>query len=341
MHPQPGAKFVFPPEKHFLHPVQGLVILVWVILPDNQLSVEAEAGSFSWSSLFFLFLFYPSPTSNWCSLSTASSLRYWQCPYSLTSWQGPVWPPVAHTSNDPLHPVSPFETCWPALQGHSPHPSWTSSKIRTLSCGISEPFFFLFGTRLVFFFFFMGTVIHEFCNCFGSQLDWFPGGSPPGHINIMAGDGAEHQNNTTKGSSHMLPMANCKGAVKQSKLEAHKSLRIKPSLHMSTQTNKQSPKLAASEQACTDFPPCTLNCQHFMHCPNKHFLFFSSSTKTFFSFPFPQKLSFLSISTEPLFRALCCVQLAHPTCVLIVLCYFGGYLCPCKNSLRSTADMAW
>ena len=139
----------------------------------------------------------------------------------------------------------------------------------------------------------MGTVIHEFCNCFGSQLDWFPGGSPPGHINIMAGDGAEHQNNTAKGSSHMLPMANCKGAVKQSKLEAHKSLRIKPSLHMSTQTNKQSPKLAASEQACTDFPPCTLNCQHLLHCPNKHFLFFSSSTETFFSFPFPQKLSFL------------------------------------------------
>ena len=167
----------------------------------------------------------------------------------------------------------------------------------------------------------------------------------------MAGDGAEHQNNTTKGSSHMLPMANCKGAVKQSKLEAHKSLRIKPSLHMSTQTNKQSPKLAASEQACTDFPPCTLNCQHLL-CKHKadHALpqqtlpFLSISTKTFFSFPFPQKLSFLVHFHGALVQGpVLCSTCTHYLCLncLVLLWRLPGLAVPMQNSLRSAADMAW
>ena len=154
MHPQPGAKFVFPQEKHLLHPVQGLVILVWVNLPDNQWSAEAEAGSFSFScsSLFFLFLFYPSPTSSWCSLSTASSLHspVWQCPYSLTRLQGPVWPPIAHTLNDPLHPVSPFETCWPALRAIL---LIRGARVRRLEHFLEEflnPFFFSFWNQTCF-----------------------------------------------------------------------------------------------------------------------------------------------------------------------------------------------
>ena len=56
MHPQPGAKFVFWQEKHFFQPFHGLSILDTPCLEEPELSVEAEAGSFSCSFCFLSLL---------------------------------------------------------------------------------------------------------------------------------------------------------------------------------------------------------------------------------------------------------------------------------------------